>query len=125
MNVLLKLFNSKFSNNDIYINVKNTINDFLDSEYYDDMIIEFNELDHDIKESISQLINFDEKYDRSIYLKICNLILCQIYKVTKSFEILSENDLETVLNEIKQCIQILKKYLLIQSISYYVIKKSK
>ena len=35
-----------------------------------------------------------------MYLEICNLISCQIDKVTKSFEILSENDIETVLNEI-------------------------
>ena len=35
-----------------------------------------------------------------MYLEICNLISCQVDKVTKSFEILSENDLEIVLNEI-------------------------
>ena len=35
-----------------------------------------------------------------MYLEICNLISFQIDKVTKSFEILSENDVETVLNEI-------------------------
>ena len=35
-----------------------------------------------------------------VYLEICNLISCQIDKVTKSFEVLSENDLEIVLNEI-------------------------
>ena len=35
-----------------------------------------------------------------VYLEVCNLISCQIDKVTKSFEILSENDVETVLNEI-------------------------
>ena len=61
INVLLKLFNRKFSNNDIYMNVQEIINDFLDSEYYDDIIIEFNEWDYSIKESISQFINFDEK----------------------------------------------------------------
>ena len=33
-------------------------------------------------------------------MEICNLTSCQIDKVTKSFEILSENDLEIVLNEI-------------------------
>ena len=33
-------------------------------------------------------------------MEICNLISCQIDKVTKSFEILNENDVETVLNEI-------------------------
>ena len=57
-------------------------------------------MDHDLKESLSQFINFDKKYDRKIYLEICNLISCQIDKVTKSFEILSENDTETVLDEI-------------------------
>ena len=33
-------------------------------------------------------------------MEIGNLISCQIDKVTKSFKILSENDVETVLNEI-------------------------
>ena len=33
-------------------------------------------------------------------MEICNLISCRIDKVTKSFEILSENDVEIVLNEI-------------------------
>ena len=45
-------------------------------------------------------LNFNEKYDRSVCLEICNLISCQIDKVTKSFEILTENDVEIVLNEI-------------------------
>ena len=57
-------------------------------------------MDHGIKESLSEFLNFDEKYDRLVYLEICNLISCQIDKVTKSFEILTENDLEIVLNEI-------------------------
>ena len=102
VNFLLKLFINKFSNNDIYMNVKELINDFIYSEEYDEIIIEFDELDYDINGSISQFINFDEKYDRSIYLEISNLISCQIDEVTKSFEILSENDLETVLDEIKK-----------------------
>ena len=100
VNLLLKLFINKFSNNDIYMNVKELINEFVYSEEYEEIIIEFNELDHDLKESLSQFINFDKKYDRSVYLEICNLISRQIDKVTKSFEILSEKDLETVLNEI-------------------------
>ena len=100
VNLLLKLFINNFSNNDIYMNVKKLINEFIYSEEYQEIINEFNELDHDLKESLSQFINFDKKYDRSVYLEICNLISCQIDKVTKSFEILSENDLETMLNEI-------------------------
>ena len=82
------------------MNVKELINEFVYSEEYEEIINEFNELDHDLKEFLSQFINFDKKYDRSVYLEICNLISSQIDKVTKSFEVLSENDLETVLNEI-------------------------
>ena len=95
---VLKLFKNKFINNDIYVN--STINEFIDYDYYEDIIIKFNELSYDIKESLSEFLNFDEKYDRSVYLEICNLISCQIDKVTKSFEILTENDVEIVLNEI-------------------------
>ena len=95
---VLKLFKNKFINNGIYVN--STINEFLDYDHYEDIIIKFNELDHDIKELLSEFLNFDEKYDRSVYLEICNLISCQIDKVTKSFEILTENDVEIVLNEI-------------------------
>ena len=66
VNLLLKLFINKFSNNSIYMNVKELVNEFIYSEEYDEIIIEFNELDHDLKESLSQFINFDknmiEKY---------------------------------------------------------------
>ena len=95
---VLKLFKNKFINNDIYIN--STKNDFFEYDYYEDIIIKFNELSYDVKESLSGFLNFDEKYGRSIYLEICNLVSCQIDKVTKLFEILSESDLEIVLNEI-------------------------
>ena len=95
---VLKLFKNKFINNDIYIN--STKNDFFEYDYYEDIIIKFNKLSYDIKESLSGFSNFDEKCGRLIYLEICNLVSCQIDKVTKLFEILSENDLEIVLNEI-------------------------
>ena len=49
VNLLLKLFINKFSNNDIYMNVKELINEFVYSEEYEEIIIEFNELDHDLK----------------------------------------------------------------------------
>ena len=95
---VLKLFKNKFINNDIY--VSSTKNDFFEYDYYEDIIIKFNESPHDIKELLSEFLNFDEKYNRSVYLEICNLISCQIDKVIKSFEILTENDVEIVLNEI-------------------------
>ena len=56
VNLLLKLFINKFSINDIYMNVKELINEFVYSEEYEEIIIEFNELDHDLKESLSQFI---------------------------------------------------------------------
>ena len=95
---VLKLFKNKFINNDICFS--STKNDFFEYGYYEDILIKLNELSYDIKESLSEFLNFDKIYDRSIYLQICNLISCQIDKVTKSFKILSENDLEIVLNEI-------------------------
>ena len=42
--------------------------------YYEDIIIKFNELSYDIKKLLSEFLNLDEKYARSIYLEICNLI---------------------------------------------------
>ena len=73
---------------------------FFELDHYENQINTFDEFDYSIKESLSEFLNFDKKYDRSVYLEICNLISCQIDKVTKSFEILSENDVEIVLNEI-------------------------
>ena len=97
-NTVLKLFKSKFINNDIC--VSSTKNDFFELDHYENQIIKFDEFDYSMKESLSEFLNFDKKYDRSVYLEICNLLSCQIDKVTKSFEILSENDVGTVLNEI-------------------------
>ena len=57
---VLKLFKNKFINNDIC--VSSTKNDFFEYDYYDDIIIKFNELPHDIKELLSEFLNFDEKY---------------------------------------------------------------
>ena len=89
---VLKLFKNKFINNDICFS--STKNDFFEYDYYEGIIIKFNELDHGIKETLSEFLNFDEKSDRSTYLQICNLISRQIDKVTKSFEILTENDVK-------------------------------
>ena len=95
---VLKLFKNKFINNDIC--VSSTKNNFFELDHYENQIITFDEFDYSIKESLSEFLNFDKKYDRKMYLEICNLISCQIDEVTKSFEILSENDVEIVLNEI-------------------------
>ena len=47
----------------------------------------------------------------------------QIDKVTRSFEILNENDIESTLNDIKKILmKILKNYQKIVKINFYVIK---
>ena len=63
---VLKLFKNTFIYNDIY--VSSTKNDFFEYDYNEDIIIKFNELPHDIKELLSEFLNFDEKYDRFVYL---------------------------------------------------------
>ena len=62
---VLKLFKSKFINNAIC--VSSTKNDFFELDHYENQIITFDELQHDIKESLSEFLNFSEEYNRKIY----------------------------------------------------------
>ena len=75
---------------------------FIDKNDYDELLIQFYELDYKIKDDLSKKIIFDEKYNREIYLELCDLIGYQIDKVTKSFEILNENDIKSALTNIKK-----------------------
>ena len=59
---VLKVFKNKFINNDIC--VSSIKNNFFEYDYYEDIIIKFNELPHDIKESLAEFLNFDKKYGR-------------------------------------------------------------
>ena len=52
--------------------------------------------------SYQKKIKFDKKYNRKIYLELCDLIGYQIDKVTRSFEILNENDIEATLTNIRK-----------------------
>ena len=72
----------------------------MDENDYDDLLIQFDELDYKVKNDLSKKTKFDEKYNREIYLELCQLIGYQIDKVTRSFEILNENDIESILNDI-------------------------
>ena len=66
---------------------------------------------------------FDEKYNRKIYLELCQLIGYQIDTVARSFEILNENDIEATLIDIRKNMnEILKNYLKIVEINFYVLK---
>ena len=74
----------------------------IDENEYDELLIQFDELDYKVKNDLSLKIKFDKKYSRKIYLELCQLIGYQIDKVTRSFEILNENDIKTTLNDIEK-----------------------
>ena len=74
----------------------------IDENDYDELLIQFDELDYKVKNELSKKIKFDEKYNRKIYVELCQLIGYQIDKVTRSFEILNENDIEATLTDIRK-----------------------
>ena len=97
----------KVNKRKIFINFKDYYNqkkleNLIDENDYDKLLIQFNELDYKVKDELSKKIKFDEKYNRKIYLELCDLIRYQIDKVTKSFEILNENNIETALTNIRK-----------------------
>ena len=68
--------------------------------------------DHSIKKytlmkikSLNKKIYFNEKYDKEIFIELCDLLGYQMEKVTKTYEILYENDINTVLDEIQKNIE--------------------
>ena len=62
-------------------------------------------MDFKIKNSLNKKIYFNEKYDKEIFIESCDLLGYQVEKVTKTYEILSENDVNTVLDEIQKNIE--------------------
>ena len=72
------------------------------NDYNIDNINEFNVLDYNIKQKLSDEIYFDNKYSRKMYLELCYLISYQIDNVSKTFTILNKNDINIVLNQIKK-----------------------
>ena len=71
----------------------------------DELLNKFDELDFKIKNSLSKKIYFNNKYDKEIFIELCDILGYQIEKVTKTFEILSENDINNVLDEIQKNIE--------------------
>ena len=106
----IKNFNKYFNEQKLKINLKDfkkyfykkKLDIFIEENDYDNLLIKFDKLDHKVKDELSKKIKFDEKYNREIYLELFQLITYQIDKVTKSFEILNENDIELALNNIKK-----------------------
>ena len=55
---VLKLFKNKFINNDIC--VSSTKNDFFELDHYENQLITSDAFDYNIKESLSEFLNFDK-----------------------------------------------------------------
>ena len=92
-------------------NLKVKRQDYKNENKYNELLNKFDELDFKTKNSLNKKIYFNEKYDK----EICDLLGYQLEKVTKSFLILTENDIDNVLDEIQKMLKIImKKFLLIQ-----------
>ena len=72
----------------------------IDENDYDELLIQFDKLDYKVKNNLS--LKIDEKYNREIYLELCQLIGYQIDKVTRFVEILNENDIISALTNIRK-----------------------
>ena len=72
---------------------------------FNELLNKFDELDFKTKNSLNEKICLNEKYDKEIFIELCDLLGYQMEKVTKSYEILSENDINTVLDEIQKNIE--------------------
>ena len=72
---------------------------------FNELLNKFDELDFNTKNSLNKKLYFNDKYDKEIFIEFCDLIGYQLEKVTKSYEILSETDINTVLDEIQKNIE--------------------
>ena len=101
------VYNTIVKFNDCYINEKVDILNihYNRNDYNKDNINDLNVLDYNKKQKLSEKIKFDNKYSRKIYLELCDLISYEIDNVSKTFEILNENDINIVLNQIKKSME--------------------
>ena len=72
---------------------------------YNDLLNKFDELDFKTKNSLDKKIYFNEKYNKEIFIELCDILGYQMEKVTKTYQILSENDIDTTLDEIQKNIE--------------------
>ena len=83
-------------------NLKVNRQDYKNENKYNKLLNKFDELDFKTKNSLNKKIYFNGKYDKEIFIELCDLLGYQLEKVTKSYEILSENDIDNVLDEIQK-----------------------
>ena len=80
----------------LYLNKNLKVNRQENENKYNELLNKFDELDFKTKNSLNKKIYFNEKYNKEIFIELCDLLGYQLEKVTKTYEILSENDINTV-----------------------------
>ena len=83
--------------------IKNNIKE--NENKYNKLLNKFDELDLKTKNLLNKKIYFNEKYNKEIFIELCDLLGFQMEKVTKTYQILTENDINTVLDEIQKNIE--------------------
>ena len=86
---MLKIHLKKFIKNNIKEN----------ENKYNKLLNKFDELDFKTKNSLNK------KYNKEIFIELCDLLGYQLEKVTKTYQILTEKDINTVLDEIQKNIK--------------------
>ena len=72
---------------------------------YNELLNKFDELDFKTENSLNKEICFNEKYGKEIFIELCDILGYQLEKVTKTYQILTENDINTTLDEIQKNIE--------------------
>ena len=86
-------------------NLKIDRHDYKNENEYNKLLNKFDELDFKNKNSLNKKIYFDEKYNKEIFIELCDILGYQMEKVTKTYQILTENDINTTLDEIQKNIE--------------------
>ena len=89
----------------LHLNKNLKVNRLENENEYNELLNNFDELDFKTKNSLNKKIYFNEKYNKEIFIELCDLLGYQMEKVTKTYEILSENDINTVLYEIHKNVE--------------------
>ena len=89
----------------LHLNKNLIINRQENENEYNELLNKFDELDFKTKNSLNKKIYFNEKYNKEIFIELCDLLGFQIEKVTKTYQILSENNINTKLDDIQKNIE--------------------
>ena len=89
----------------LHLNENLKVNRQENENKFNELLNNFDQLDFKTKNSLNRKIYFNGKYDKEIFIELCDLLGFQMEKVTKTYEILSENDINTTLDEIQKNIE--------------------